>query len=144
MIRHTDRSSPRLWPVCHHERVTDPRLPRDPETGGLLFAHVVHDPALLMAALEEFGDRESARIGYTHMVLDDGTEVEVSTVDLVWSAPGGAFETMVFVADRGSRYVRRYTTREAAEIGHAEVAAGVAAGLLDDRLFVSADVDAGD
>lgn len=116
-------------------------LERDPETGGILMAHVVGDPQMLMAVLTEFEDRAKARIGFDITCLGDGTRVEVSTVDLVWAAPGGAFETAIFVDGHGPQYVERYTSRNAAALGHTEIVTAVNAGLFDQRLRAAQSTD---
>lgn len=128
--------------MCHDEGMEPvdsdeqhQRLLRDPETGGIVLAHVLGNPQAMMAALEEFADREAAQIAFDTLVLADGTEAEVSTVDLVWTAPGGAFETMIFVGDDGPQFVQRYTSRDAATQGHQEIVLAVNAGMLDEQLL---------
>ena len=122
--------------MCHDEPVEDAeKVPRDPETGGIILAHVAGNPEALAAALAEFADREGAQIAHDAVTLGNGTEVEISTVDLVWTGPGGAFETMIFVAEAGPRYCQRYISRAAAEQGHRQVMDLVRTGTLDAMLF---------
>jgi hypothetical protein len=69
------------------------------------------------------------RVALTFVPQPDGTHAEVSTVYHPFDygfIPGGPpvlWESMVFGADRGGRDMRRYSSRAAAEIGHAEMVA---------------------
>ena len=101
------------------------------DLGGML--NPADDPivARLIDEAARLADTEARRIGHDTTNVD-GTEYTISTVDLITVHPGGHYETLVSSNASSRTLVRRYTTRDLAQVGHQEIVVALNAGLMED------------
>lgn len=103
-----------------------------------------------MSDPNRWGDADPFRDPRRQVARNDIDEYEVSTVFLVvdhgWQGEPVLWETMIFprgwrdnasrrrVKDTAERYTERYTSREAAALGHARIVAALLAGKTPEHL----------